>query len=686
MSYQITLAATTSPQPLPHFQGNQVLNRQRAQLKLQRLTPGTEEYYKLQNALIRTAGIAEINLPTATYKINTASEDCVLLGGFGSSEHLEIGVEVKLRGLEENTPLLVKGETPILFQDIVTLAGDYYGIAGKAISLPGGSPQEKTERFKNAFNTLAEADNDELQRVCLEIKNECTAVKQTGLPHHCYSSEMMERNNAIKKIKKDFNELLIDNSDHFSKNAEDAYAIGHAHAISVAREAGKQNDLEKLKEAYALDAFACHFLTDLFAAGHIRNQRGELETFLKSELKYSEKKAKGYAGILTAAQHEEDGKGLNVSDKNDNRWRAFGDGHFFLPKNRENKKKTIIATQTSVDEIYHAYRNPHSPVQSTVDQLIPYATDDNPPPLYSIENTSLFLNQDSNKIKIENKGDFKGKCIQLALKYLPARHIFGFVKGYLNPLNMKIPPVLDKVFFPLIEDTTGIIWRIVGVATYSQVKQENKQLNEKIDEIADTLKTMSEDTLKILEQIKNVNSQLNLNRWTTISKEIQDPIGTIKNMAHQLKHKDALNEKQMEQVENNLWDAYNIISRVFCEEEKGADETNLLHAYEMILTTNEMNLSEIKISVTLWFQQMLYYQVQAISLYETVLAMNGCQENKLQERKSKYRSDFVDQLKTNEKYIDVTLIDKTQDYIKLQLEKSRIISNFIASKQGIQYE
>jgi hypothetical protein len=294
--------------------------------------------------------------------------------------------------------------TLIRFPHIVTLAGDYYGIAGKAISLPGGNPQEKTERFKQAFDTLAQADNDELRRVVLEISAECIQVRDSSLPHHCYSSHMMERNNALKKIKSDINELLIDNSDHFFNHAKDAYAIGHAHAISVAREAGKQKDLEKLKQAYALDAFACHFLTDLFAAGHIRNQRGELEFFLINELGFSEKQAKPLAGILTGAQHEKDSDdGLNVSNKKGERWRAFGDGHFFSPKNEENKEKVTSATQQSVDEVYHAYLNPESPELNAMTQLIPDAMSFNPPPLYAVENESrsLFLYQGSNKIKTD---------------------------------------------------------------------------------------------------------------------------------------------------------------------------------------------------------------------------------------------------------------------------------------------
>ncbi|HVX00966.1 MAG TPA: hypothetical protein VHA52_11100, partial [Candidatus Babeliaceae bacterium] len=436
MSYPVALTSKRLQQPENSPHESRILNRQEAKARLQKLTPGTEEHCKLQAALINASGIIEINLPSANYRVNTSSEDCVLLGGFGSSEHVAIGEAVKLQGLPENTPLLLKGPTRVQFYHIIALAGDFYGVVGQAISLPGGTDLEKTERFKMAFNTIVQADNDELRRVLLEINHECTAVKNSGLPHHCYSSQLIEQNSAIKKIKKDIGELLIDNSDHFSQNALDAYRIGHTLAITMAREAGRQKDLEGLKRAYALDAFACHFLTDLFAAGHIRNQRGELETFLIRDLKFPNDRAKPLAGILTFAQHEKDGnEGLNVANKKGDQWRAYGDGSFFTPKNKENKERAIFATQRSVDEVYHAYLNPDSLEPSTVDQFIPYATPFNPFPIYSIEGNSLFLNQGSMKIEVKTQFDYLTQGLSHASRYLPQQYISGFIDGYINPLN-----------------------------------------------------------------------------------------------------------------------------------------------------------------------------------------------------------------------------------------------------------
>lgn len=682
MSNHVKLAATTSPQSLFHFQSSQVLNRQAAKSRLQTLPPDTEEHSKLQNALIRTAGIVEISLPTAVYRVDTSSEDCVLLGGFGASEHVAIGEEVKLQGLPANTPLIVKGGSRIQFQHIIALAGDFYGVAGQAISLPGGTDTEKTKRFTNAFETLVQADNTELRKVLLEIDNECSAVKHSSLPHHCYSSCLIESNHALEKIKSDINKLLIDNSDHFSTNAEEAYRIGHMHALRVAREAGNQKDMEGLKRAYALDAFACHFLTDLFASGHTRNQRGALESFLVEQLKFDIVDPKKLAGLLTFAQHEKDGKdGLNVANKKGEHWRAYGDGCFFTPQNGENKKKATAATQQSVDEIYRAYAHatedffipvddPEYPYETTVDQLIPHATPYNPLPLYSIEGNSLFLYRGSDKIEITSKNaylDCLNKITSQALRYLPEDYISGFIIP-----RIELHPVVEKAILPLIERVTGPIWQIVGIATYYQVRQGTQQLNQKIDEMADVLSATYKNSEEILRQIQDLHIKVDRVLWESLFREILDPIALIKDKVHQREiHKEvALNDSELQKAEIELSAAHIRMSRVFGK--GAADGRNMVKEYAEMLAKSQpsMPLKEIKISVTLWFRQMLDYQVQAVAL-RTAFRIMRKQEDELQKSVSIFEADLVKQVEINEDHIDKTLIFESHSYIALQLEKSR---------------
>lgn len=663
MNYDVT--SSTTKWTSPDFPSHSILSYQEAKSRLRRLTPGTEEYNQLQNALIKTTGIAEVHLTAASsYKVNTASKDGVLLGGFGSSEHVAIGKSVKLQGLGENPVLFTRGVTQIRFEHIVALAGDFYGIAGQAISLPGGEDPQKTERFQNAFDKLAQADHQEIRQLIMEIELECQEDQSSSLPHHCYSSHLVARNNAIKKIKEDVDQLLIDNSDHFSTNARDAYRIGHAYAMKIAREAGEKKDLKGLKDAYALEAFACHFLTDLFSAGHIRNQRGELETFLASPKIGFKDQAKLLAGILTGAQHEKDGhEGLNVCNDKGEHWRAFGDGCFLIPKNQENREKAIQTTQRSVDEIYESYLNPHLSIQSTIDQWIPRPIPLNPPPIYLVDlnEESLFVHQGGKTIKIDSKMKYLTTGISQALRYLPEEYISGFI----TPAGIEIPPLINKIIIPQIERLTGSVWHMVGLATYQQIKKESKKLNEQINEMADTLGKTYDNSVEILKKIEVMESQLHHLVWKQRSQDIDQSLSIIKDKIHEYKQYQRVEEKM------SLWNALIRMNRVFSE--GTADESEILVAYQEVLHhTTSMSPLEIKITITLWFRQMLDYQIHGFCLWMTLNIMEGMNEEEAQQTILKFESGMREILEINQNYIDAELICESQRYIELQLEKSQI--------------
>lgn len=686
-----------------YYRENQVLTRQEAKLRLHKLAPGSEEFNALQNTLIKTNGIATIYLSNTIYKVDCCSNECKLLGGFGPSEHIAIGKEVKLqfpkkdknkeedKDKDEVPPLFYRGHTAVRFEDIVALAGDFYGIAGQAISLPGGDFKEKKERFHNAFMTLYESDNNELRKILLEINDECHAVHNSSLPHHCYSSLLMDQGNAIQKIKKDVPALLQDNSDHFYKQAQDAYIIGHVYALSVAREAGEKEDEEMLKKAYAIEAFACHFLTDLFSAGHIRNQRGDLETFLVNELKFEKKWAKPLAGLLTGAQHEKDGNdGLNVSNERGDRWRAYGDGSFFLPKNKDNKKLAIEATQASIDEIYDAYSNPKKysdldDYKSKILKLIPTPTSFNPLPLYTIEDTStLILHQiKGESLKITNK-DWKfsylkdGICHQ-ALKYLPENYINSYIKSYINPFgNDNQIPVLEKVFIPQIERITGHVWHVIGISTYHQVKKENEKLNEKIDEMASVVNEIYKNTSEILDVVKMNQDLLKKIIWQEKFKSVSESIRTIKT---QVKKCDDLspNEDQKKKTAKILYgEMCNLSTQL-------ENPCEILTAYGEQLKENISDKIQRKIAVTLWFRHILGYQATAFHLYETIQMTRN---EDISGQRSGFEKNWMNQIKkANEgEHIDEGLIYYPPQYIKLQIEKQKVKMQAIECFKSIDYK
>jgi hypothetical protein len=678
----------------PYYRENRVLNREEAKLRLHKLTPDTEEFNPLQNALLKITGIVTIYLPMTAYKVDCSLSDCKLLGGFGSSEHVAIGKEVKLqfpdkdKDKDEAPPLFYRGLTAVRFENIVALAGDFYGVVDGAVSLPGGEPTEKTERFKKAFKTLYKADNNELRKILFEIDHECHEVENSCLPHHCYSSILMEKNNAIKKIKKDVDNLLIDNSDHFYKQAEDTYKVGHTYALSVAREAGKEKNEKKLKKAYAIDAFACHFLTDLFSAGHIRNQRGDLETFLVNELEFRKEWAKPLSGLLTGAQHEKDGNdGLNVSNQRGDSWRAYGDGCFFLPKNKENKKQAIEATQTSINEIYDAYSNPDAysdldGYKSKVFELIPSAMSYNPVPLYTVsveDNVStLTLHQVNGKSIPITRKNWKiaylkeGICHQ-ALKYLPESYVNSYIQSFINPVGKVEIPILNKVFIPQFERITGHVWHLIGVSTYHQVKQENQKINEKIDEMASVVNEVYENSLEILDLVKTNQGILEQLVW---QEKFQAVSKSIKKIKTQIKK---CNDLRMNMSEEQIKETQKILfEEIWSLSTELEDPTGILTAYCAQLEKLKKNPREIRIASTLWFRQVLGYQATAFDLYETI---QMTRKEDISDQRGTFESNLMKQIevvnKDGKNVIDCELIYFQPDYIQIQLEKLEMKNKMI---------
>lgn len=670
----------------PDAYDNQILHYQEAKSRLSTLEPETEEYSKLQNALNKTEGIVEVSLPNTTYKVNACGKDGKLLGGFGSSEHVAIGKDVDLPIIGKNTSLLEKRGTTVQFAHIIALAGDFYGVPGGAISLPGGSETDKAERFMHAFNTLADADDTEVRKIISAIEDECHKVENNSLPHHCYSYQMIEKNNEIRKIKSNINELLVDNSDHFTTNAEEAYLVGHKLAIEAARVAGETKDLEGLKRAYALDAFACHFLTDLFAAGHIRNQRGDLEKCLINTLGFKESWAKPLAGLLTGAQHEFDGNnGLNVwaTDLNGQRveWRAYGDGNFFTSKNLANKEMAVAAVEQSVQEVASAYNHPDQEVKLKVPQLIPHPIDLNPLPIYVVEkdlqeNDSLFLLSHGDKIGINSKADFILKAGEQALRYLPQQYIDGVLSldGILSSVGVEKSAILDKVVIPLVERITGSFWHVIGISTYHQVNKASNELKEQISEMADTLRSIYENTEKILQQMQQVIIKLDDLKWDNLSKEITESVGTIKDAMHRYKNFTLTNEQESK-TKDNLFEACTTLSRVF--NEGTANNTMILSAYTEMLSQT-MKKDKVKPLVTLWFRQILACQVDAFALYASIQLKSN--DEKIRETVRQQAFDcgrlILSQIEANKDFIDQKLIFKSIKEIKQKTQETKAIEQF----------
>ena len=171
----------------------------------------------------------------------------------------------------------------VTFGAIVALAGDFFGVPESPIintALVGPNVDEdgRIQRFKDAYGTLGSVSGN-IQKVVDKLTTmikEDQAAKNTGGKLHSeadwdlggtWLSGIPFKSGTMLKLAKE-------NYDHFHPQAQQAYLVGHTLAIQTARKAAEQtNDVDKKKklmEAYSIEAFADHFLTDCFSAGHVR--------------------------------------------------------------------------------------------------------------------------------------------------------------------------------------------------------------------------------------------------------------------------------------------------------------------------------------------------------------------------------------------------------------------------------
>lgn len=130
------------------------------------------------------------------------------------------------------------------------------------------------------------------------------------------------------------------------------YRAYHERAIAAARAASAAANQERaLLSALAVDAFGCHFLTDLFATGHIRVPRkllAEKYGVLRGSLK------------MCKDMHEEDNvRGLWVRPSAPQEkaivWRAFGDGMLSRAESDIHRQQAQEAVRRSSAEVFAAY-------------------------------------------------------------------------------------------------------------------------------------------------------------------------------------------------------------------------------------------------------------------------------------------------------------------------------------------
>ncbi|WP_157522039.1 hypothetical protein [Mitsuaria sp. 7] len=181
---------------------------------------------------------------------------------------------------------------------------------------------------------------------------------------------------------KSYVELALRNVDHFGWHNQLAYVRHHRAALELALQAKGPDDV-RLRQALYTNAFADHFLTDGFAAGHIRVPRLEicewadglgLDARVAGALSKVLHDQDGHADLLSlhgeAEPHSSDqgvphrhGLGLPVVNATDVRWETFCDGQLFLNRSERDPavQQAVEAVADSVEELLLAWRHHQLP-------------------------------------------------------------------------------------------------------------------------------------------------------------------------------------------------------------------------------------------------------------------------------------------------------------------------------------
>ncbi len=327
---------------------------------------------------------------------------------FFSGEHVLLGNHVKIY-YSFNDPgqkaalLHLANGLDLTYGEILSL-GDFYEIINASIS-QAKTNAERRERFLAAFRSFAQESSavSEVPQIMDVIHDEIQML-QDGMnkgekPEDIYKKIGHENDRKFNCITGGGcssltwflfpgRYLLLANQDfdHFGDNALISYRIGHELAIEEAIQAHQTGDKKKLETAYAMNAFACHFLSDRFASGHIRTPRQELTDHVTP----------GTIGSLLAGfmHNEENASSLHVHNLRGDHWIAYGDKSYFNPKNDRHRKLIDETLQASADQVFLAYLFGLPPIFDPVIALIPQADEMgsmsyyDPSPLFYWDKTS----------------------------------------------------------------------------------------------------------------------------------------------------------------------------------------------------------------------------------------------------------------------------------------------------------
>lgn len=314
--------------------------------------------------------IITMNALTACNAGNTPLQEDNSTIKYESPEHFIMGSSIKLQypnSIESGNdsilleiPLSNGNIQKLSFAQIVYLAGDFMGDPNTQIG--GVGLEQGMINFDKNFNVMLNAPAKDYLPKIIEIVNKELEDNKEKIHNHdalniddnvkfncatgggCNSFTMLTNYGLYMK-------LAAKNYDHFGQDAIDTYQAGHKKALEVANEARITNNPELLRKAYAYEAYSHHFLTDLFASGHLRTPRRAIINacyYTPSDV----------SSFLAKVMHDQDNaSGVWMTNYKGERWKTYGDNQLFIKDNNSSLNKAISVMQQSADQIFQVYNN-----------------------------------------------------------------------------------------------------------------------------------------------------------------------------------------------------------------------------------------------------------------------------------------------------------------------------------------
>lgn len=285
------------------------------------------------------------------------------------------------------------GGQKLSFGQILALAGDFYGVPASPIS-DGTTAADQQSRFDAAFASLNNEQRQSggsfrAQQVLAIMQQQSQAVNQQVQVIRAADptatdvySQAYTQSNADHYFDKLYNiatgavdfetitppgqtplpwwsskgmylQLAAVNWDHFGAGALACYNAGHARALQSAA-------LGNYNLAYMQEAFALHFLTDLFSAGHLRTPRKALHS------------SNPFRDLCAQLMHDEDSyNGLMVQNAAGTLWLAYGDKRLNDAGNATNYQYARQAVGISLGEVTRCLQARKAPTTYGALALLP---------------------------------------------------------------------------------------------------------------------------------------------------------------------------------------------------------------------------------------------------------------------------------------------------------------------------